>query len=166
MRRWSFELCDDEAFALTQDDSVIESGWTGAEPVAEGELRDREHRIGRTLPPSYRSFLQTTNGYVGGGSVPRIRPAREVKGFVNDEFEWVDIWIETAGAGTPLTVAEHVATRGQDVVNARWQLLSDAIQVSDTYDGAVYRCAPPSATARFSSWWDLLNEEYRTWQAR
>lgn len=181
LRRWSFELCEDEAFALTQDDAVTESGWTGAEPVAEGELRDLEHRIGRTLPPSYRSFLMTTNGYVGGGSVERIRPAREVKGFADDESEWVDIWIETAGAGTPLTVAEHVAARDDDAGNARWQLLSDAIQVSDTYDGAVYLLCPtivddggeweawlfatwlPGA-ARFPSWWDLLNREYRTWQ--
>lgn len=182
LRRWSLELCEDDAFALTQDDEVIESGWTGSEPVAENELRDLERRIGRNLPPSYRSFLKTTNGYVGGGSVRRIRPAREVKPFVDDEAEWVDIWLETAGEGTSLSVGEHTASRGQDVVNARWQLLSDTIQVSDTDDGAVYLLCPtivedgeweawlfatwlPGA-ARFSSWWDLLNHEYQTWQHR
>ena len=86
------------------------------------------------------------------------------------------------GGEPRLTLAEHVATR-DDVVNARWHLLSDAIQISDTYDGAVYLLCPtvideeaeweawlfatwvPGA-ARFTSWWDLLNEEYRTWQAR
>ena len=182
LRRWSLELCEDDAFALTQDDVVIESGWTGSEPVAEDELQDLERRIGRSLPPSYRSFLKTTDGYVGGGSVQRIRPAREVKPFVDDEGEWVDIWLETAGKGTPLSVGEHTATRGQDVVKARWKLLSDTIQVSDTYDGAVYLLCPtivedgeweawlfatwlPGA-ARFSSWWDLVNDEYQTWQAR
>ncbi len=182
LRRWSLELCGDEAFALTQDDAVIESGWTGADPVSEDELGDLERRLGRSLPPSYRSFLMTTNGYVGGGSVERIRPAGEVKPFVDDEGEWVDIWLETAGEGTPLTIAEHVATRGDDVVHARWQLLSDAIQVSDTYDGAVYLLCPtitdpegeweawlfatwlPGA-ARFSSWWELVNAEYQTWKA-
>jgi len=183
LRRRSLELCGDDAFALTQDDVVIESGWTGSEPAAEDELRDLERRLGRNLPPSYRSFLKTTNGYVGGGSVQRIRTALEVKPFVDDEGEWVDIWLDTAGEGTPLTVAEHVATRGHDVVNARWQLLSEAIQVSDTYDGAVYLLCPTVAddegeweawlfatwlpgAARFSSWWDLLTEEYQTWQAR
>ena len=181
LRRWSRELCEDEAFVLTQDDAVIESAWTGTAPVAEDELQDLEHRIGRTLPASYRSFLQTTNGYVGVGSVARIRPARDVKAFVVDESEWVDIWLETSGEESPLSVAEHVATRGQDVVHARWELLADAIQISDTYDGAVYLLCPtivddndeweawlfatwlPGA-ARFSSWWDLLNNEYRTWK--
>lgn len=182
LRRWSLELCEDEAFALSQDDVVIESGWTGSEPVGDEELRDLERRIGRNLPPSYRSFLKTTNGYVTGGSVQRIRPAREVKPFVSDEREWVEIWLETAGEGTPLTVGEHIAARGRDAISARWQLLSDAIQVSDTHDGAVYLLCPtivedgeweawlfaswlPGA-ARFRSWWDLLNDEYATWQAR
>jgi hypothetical protein len=178
LRRWSVELCNDDSFALTQDDAVIESGWTGAEPAAENELRDLERRIGQTLPPSYRSFLLTTNGYVPGSSVSRIRPAREVKPFIDEESDWVDVWIETDTA--PMTVAEHVATRGQDVVNARWQLLSNAIQVSDVFDGAVYLLCPtvvddegeweawhfaswlPGA-ARFASWWDLINAEYRTW---
>lgn len=182
LHRWSLELCEEREFALTQDDVVIESGWTGSDPVADDELRDLEHRVGRDLPPSYRSFLKTTNGYVGGGSVPRIRPASEVRPFVDEESEWVDIWLETAGGEPQLTIDEHVATR-DDVVNARWQLLSDAIQISDTYDGAVYLLCPtvvdeeaeweawlfatwlPGA-ARFTSWWDLLNEEYRTWQAR
>jgi hypothetical protein len=182
LRRWSFELCEDECFALTQADEVIESGWTGSDAVGEDELEDLERRLGRSLPPSYRSFLKTTNGYVGGGSVPRMRTERAVKPFVDDERKWVDIWLETAGERTPLTVAEHVATGGQDVVKARWQLLADAVQVSDTYDGAVYVLCPtivddegeweawlfatwlPGA-ARFSSWWDLVNAEYQAWQA-
>jgi hypothetical protein len=177
LQDWSLELCKKEGFALTQDDAVIESGWTGTDPVGDDELRDLEERIGQTLPPSYRSFLKTTNGYVGGGSVSRIRPAREVTRFVDEEPEWVDVWLETAGDGPPLTIAEHIESRGRDVIEARWQLLSDAIQISDTYDGAVYLLCPtivdqegeweawlfatwlPGA-ARFSSWWDLLNNEH------
>ncbi|MCD6640504.1 MAG: SMI1/KNR4 family protein [Nocardioides sp.] len=183
LRRWSRELCADEAFALTQDDEVVESGWTGADPVGEEELLDLERRLGRSLPPSYRSFLMTTNGYVGGGSGERIRPACEVKPFTVDEGEWVDVWLDTAGDGTPLTMAEHVATRGEDVVHARWELLSDAIQVSDAHDGAVYLLCPsvtdpegeweawlfanwlPGA-ARYASWWDLIDAEHLDWESR
>lgn len=179
--RWSRELCEYEDFVLTQDDAVIESGWTGSNPVDAADLLDLERRLGRTLPPSYRAFLMTTDGYVGGGSVERIRPAREVRPFVEEESEWVEVWLATAGDGPPMSVADHVASRGRDEVIARWQLLSDAIQVSDTFDGAVYLLCPPVAdddgeweawlfanwlpgAARFASWWDLINEEYRNWQ--
>lgn len=183
LRRWSHQLCQDRAFALTQDDPVIEAGWTGAGPASTHDLADLESRLGRALPPSYRAFLETTDGYVGGGSVARARPAREVAPFVVEEREWVDAWLEPHGGGTALTVIEHVACRGRDVVDARWSLLSDAVQVSDTFDGAVYLLCPavvddageweawlfatwlPGA-ARFASWWDLVAEEHRLWQER
>lgn len=174
---WSLELCGDEAFARTLDDAVVESGWTGAGPVSEGDLAELEERLGRTLPPSYRSFLLTSDGYVGGGSVQRIRPAREVRPFTDEEAEWVRIWNDAAGDETPLTIEEHVAARG-DPSSARWPLLSDAIQVSDTDDGAVYLLCPAvvdddgeweawlfaswlAGAARYPSWWDLLNDERR-----
>lgn len=181
LRQWSRELCADEGFILTQDDAVIESGWTGTEPVNERELQDLELRLGRHLPPSYRSFLQTTDGYVGGGTVPRSLPARDVDLFVRQEPDWVATWIESAELSP--TVAEHVATRGQDVLNARWELLTGAIQVSEVYDGAVYLLCPnitddegeweswifatwlPGAE-RFASWWDLFDHECQGWKRR
>ena len=70
----------------------------------------------------------------------------------------------------------------QDCVVFDARHLSTAIQVSEVGDG-VLLLSPAVLTAdgeweawlfatwlpgaaRFSSWWDLLNDEYRTWQAR
>lgn len=173
---WSHELCSDQQFALTQPDEVIESGWTGSGPASDEAIRDLEARLGRRLPPSYRSFLQTTDGFVGGGSVDRIRPASEVRPFVEEEAEWVEIWLDSAGGEAPMSLAEHVASQGEDPVWARWSLLAEAIQVSDVFDGAVYLLCPsvtdergeweawcfanwlPGAD-RHASWWDLLSAE-------
>ena len=88
-------------------------------------------------------------------------------------------WLEGAAGPEPLTIDEHVASRGDDVVSARWQLLTETIQVSDAHDGAVYLLCPavvdgdgeweawlfanwlPGAV-RHRSWWDLLVAEHQS----
>ena len=92
----------------------------------------------------------------------------------------IDIWLDTAGE-TSLTVPEHVASRGLNVAEARWELLTDAIQVSDVNDGAVYLLCPTIAdehgeweawlfatwlpgAQRLGSWWELLRAEYEAWR--
>ena len=44
-----------EAQILTQDDAVVDSGWTGTEPATDADLRDLEDRLG-TLDPGKLAF--------------------------------------------------------------------------------------------------------------
>lgn len=181
LHRWSLQLCGDEEFVLTQDDSTIESGWTGAAPATGDEVAQLEARLGRVLPPSYRTFLLTSNGFITANSVERIRPAAEVRPFSIDESDWIDIWLEAGSEAPSLSIDEHIATRGEEPYCARWELLADTIQVSDTTDGAVYLICPTvtdehgeweawlfatwlAGAQRFASWWDLLTAEHDRWQ--
>lgn len=40
-----------------------EAGWLGFEPAGEEAIAAAEERLGVRLPPSYRNFLQTSNGW-------------------------------------------------------------------------------------------------------
>lgn len=174
LSEWSHALLENADFAITQPDEVVTGGWLGMPPATEAQVVELETRLGRRLPPSYRSFLMTCNGFRGPGTaVSRIRPAQEVRPFVDEEREWADIW--TRESGTELSVEEHVRSRGDDV-RARWALLYGCVQVSDVGDAAVYLLCPDVVDAegeweawlfatwlpgarRYASWWKLLQAE-------
>ena len=175
LRRWSWQMLQVEAFVLHQDDDVVKSGWLGFPPATQSELDSLERRLGRRLPPSYRSFLATTNGFRSGGtSIARIRPAAEVAPFIQEQAQWVDIW--TQGHDDEPSLEQHVADRS-DCVRGRFSLLRTAIQVSDVSDSSVYLLSPdvvdgdgeweawlfatwlPGAV-RHPSWWAMMQAEY------
>ncbi|HEX6489155.1 MAG TPA: SMI1/KNR4 family protein [Candidatus Dormibacteraeota bacterium] len=161
LRRWSREWLQVDAFVLEQEDAVVESGWLGLPGATEDELTALETRLGRRLPRSYRSFLATSNGFLGAGpSIRRIRPAVEVKPFIEEEREWVDIW-------------------NQEGATADGRYLGTAIQVSDVESSTVYLLIPEVLDAdgeweawlfaswvpgavRHPSWWALMQAEYQS----
>lgn len=58
---------------------VRESGWLGHEPCGEGEIRALEERLGRPLPPSFRSFYLVSNGWLDAGPFGEdVWPIQEV----------------------------------------------------------------------------------------
>lgn len=69
-RPW-LELWSEER--ITADDSgeldpeVVRRRWLGFAPAAEADLAATEERLGMRLPPSYRSFLLTTDGWRHAG---------------------------------------------------------------------------------------------------
>jgi hypothetical protein len=59
---------------------LAERGWLGAPPATEAELGALEARLGIPLPPSYRSFLAASNGFVLPGCfVPALRSTESVE---------------------------------------------------------------------------------------
>ncbi|MFE3543885.1 SMI1/KNR4 family protein [Nocardia sp. NPDC059177] len=46
---------------------VVRQGWLGYAPAAEADIAAVEERLGLRLPPSYRSFLLTTDGWRHAG---------------------------------------------------------------------------------------------------
>src|SRR5258707_12268341 len=76
---WSKELLTDEEVIEALPGDVIKSGWLGYDPVTEKQILLAEQRLATRLPHSYRTFLQTTNGWcMTGRFVYRVRPDREI----------------------------------------------------------------------------------------
>ena len=69
LRRWNQELLQSESIREREavlpdlDPAARASGWLGFPGASEGQLQAAEARLGRRLPPSYRSFLQVSNGW-------------------------------------------------------------------------------------------------------
>ena len=107
LREWNRELLDrfdvehPNAFvdpAVTRE--VVASGWLGAPGATADQLAALEARLGVTLPPSYRAFLQASNGFLQPGViVPRLLPCEEVDWYRNAHQQEIDIWLSAAGQG-------------------------------------------------------------------
>jgi hypothetical protein len=160
-------------------EAVIASGWLGYPGVSTAQLEEAEERLGRRLPPSYREFLQVTNGWRGGWMPHWLWPLEEVEPFCTREPDWAKVWLEGRGQAD-LTEAEHLASRARhDPVHFRRAYLRTAIQVSEAWDGNVYLLNSEVVTAegeweawlfgnklpgaeRWPSFWEMLQDVWRT----
>ncbi|HYC31872.1 MAG TPA: SMI1/KNR4 family protein [Gemmatimonadales bacterium] len=82
--------------------AVVQSGWLGSPGATEEQVAALEARLGTSLPPSYRSFLRTSNGFLQPNVlVPRLLPIDEVDWFRAGHQDVIDSWnlgIRTGGA--------------------------------------------------------------------
>ena len=73
--------------------SARSSRWLGYDPAGEDEIEATEQRIGYRLPPSYRAFLLTTNGWRRpAAAVKRLRPAKKVEWLEVDDPQLLEAW--------------------------------------------------------------------------
>ena len=80
--RGFFHYSDED---LEDDENVREivmSQWLGHPPVPEAQILELESRLRRRLPPSYRQFLQVTNGL-------DFHQAQLLKVWPIEEVEWI-----------------------------------------------------------------------------
>jgi hypothetical protein len=89
--------------------------WLGSDGAPEQELAAAESRLGVKLPPTYRAFLSTTNGFGPVGFfVRRLRPVEELVWLRDEDPELIAIWTEETQESE----------------------LAETLAVSDDYDGA------------------------------
>ncbi|WP_405731056.1 SMI1/KNR4 family protein [Streptomyces sp. NBC_01537] len=97
LRTWS-----DERIAVRDlDDESVRHGWLGCEPATQDEIAAVETRLGLRLPPSYRRFLEASNGWrwagefvselCSTGSVGLLRDMTDFLFEMLDEFEQEDL---------------------------------------------------------------------------
>ena len=114
LQKWSDEwLSTDEDFP----NAVRKSRWLGYKPATEEQIAQLEERLGYRLPPSYRSFLATTNGWRRTSSfVERVRAAKDVKWLEDDDPQLVDIWCGSLGesASDPFPQKAYYSYDGRD----------------------------------------------------
>jgi hypothetical protein len=61
---------------------VIASGWLGYPGATDDQIANLEARLGQSLPPSYRAFLEVSNGFrLPGMRIERLLSADEVDWF-------------------------------------------------------------------------------------
>ncbi|MFL5245405.1 MAG: HEAT repeat domain-containing protein [Gemmataceae bacterium] len=88
LQQWSDEwLATEEIFPA----QVRKRRWLGFPPATEKQLLQLEKRLGYELPPSYRNFLLTTNGWLRTSMfIDRIRSVPKVDWLESDAPELLD----------------------------------------------------------------------------
>jgi hypothetical protein len=63
LERWSRGIIESGTFTDDLPADVVDSKWLGYRGATKGEISAAEKRLGKKLPPSYRDFLPTSNGW-------------------------------------------------------------------------------------------------------
>lgn len=182
LQRWSDEWLDPILHEQERSEpfppAVRAARWLGSRGVHADEVRQLEERLGVALPPSYRQFLQVSNGWLDTTeSIERLLPAQEV-GWLRD----IEPDSVCSGDEAPFEVSDeeyYVYGEEQDPCTMRPEYLPHTLKISDTPNATdVYLLNPLVVTAdgeweawyfahwlpgatRYRSFWDLMNDEYR-----
>jgi HEAT repeat protein len=172
LEKFSHALVRDPYYSLELPDDVVESGWLGYPGAGEDEISAAEQRLGFKFPPSYKSFLMTSNGFRHAG----VRDLFHVEQVAYVE----ELMPGVIGEASYEVPDEEYFVYGpeQDPVNMRYVYLPRCIALSSNYDGEMYLLNPavtfgeeceawllshrlPGAN-RYRSFWDLMEEQSRT----
>ena len=142
LTRWSQQLTNTE-LAKRIDPPSESPDWLGFAPATEADIAELEKNLGVILPPSYRAFLLTTNGWRRTTPfISRIRPAAEVNWFRVENEQWAEIYSED---GSNLEDTEYYVYGEDGAPDHRAEHVRSLIQISDVEDG-VYLLNPEAVT--------------------
>jgi hypothetical protein len=183
LAKWNALLLADEEVTSSISPDKVHQGWLGYEPASDDSLRQAERRLGVVLPPTYRTFLQTSNGWqCVGPFIARARPVEEVEWFVTENREWADIHIDACADLERISEDEYLVYGDrQDPTSIRPEYLLSALQISDVTESTVLLLNPEIQTPegeweawffaawaggadRYPSFWDLMADKLRSYQ--
>jgi len=145
------------------------------------QLALAEKRLGVSLPPSYRTFLEATNGCLTGGDfIYEMWPVETIDWFMKLEPQWVEAYTGPGLPDEPTVSDDKYFVYGpkQDPAYLPVEYLTTALQISPTGDNAVYLLNPrvvseageweawffanwlPGAT-RYHSFLDMMLDEFK-----
>ena len=157
----SLSFLEDEDYAASLDDEVVESGWLGRAGASDAEIADLSARLGKPLPPSYESFLRSSNGF-GRISpfIDELWSTREVRPFAVDHAEWIEAYVQPQSTPEQSRVTDDEHRRyGDEQESSRFDAsyLSTAVQISAVGDGVVL--LNPQVTTSEGEWeaWFFAN---------
>lgn len=188
MTAWNQDLLADADIQADLPPEVLAAGWLGYPGATEEQIQQLEERLGTPLPPSYRAFLQFTNGWRATGHfIPALWSTEEVEWFAVRNQETIDVWLEgeryDGREPDPVPDEEYLAYgaegAGEDTFRSAY--LQTTLEISDRERAgtAVYLLNPqivtpegeweawffahwiPGAT-RYRSFWELMQHEYRS----
>lgn len=146
---------------------VADSGWLGSPGASEAEIQSAEARLGMAFPPSYRAFLQASDGFLlPGFIVPRLRPVREVQWLRDEDPETIARWAEYAEPGSPEAELDGcLQISDRELIGTAVYLLNPARRDGDEWE-AVHLAHWSPGAERFGSFPHLLVEESRRFAQR
>ena len=99
LRRWSGEAIENgDDIGLTVTAEARASGWIGTPPASASAVAAAEARLGRVLPPSYKSFLTVTDGWpVLSMDYGSLRPVTGIAWLRDAEPELLEILRDSSG---------------------------------------------------------------------
>lgn len=174
LERWSRAILaspDVDAFGLPE--SAVEAAWLGYPPAHEAQILGVEARLALPLPPSYRAFLQVTNGWRHTGlAIARILPVEQIDTFGSLHPAWAAQWAAQNNA------ADY--DLALDAVD--YEMLPDTLAISTVGDGAIMLLNPAVQTAhgeweawlfadwypgvvRYESFWSMLRQQLTSLEA-
>ena len=172
---WSRELMKTE-LAKCIEPAPESPDWLGFPPATPSDIDELEHRLGVMLPPSYKAFLQVSNGWLRTTTfIGRIRPTTEVDWFRVENEQWGKVYSES---GSDWEDKKYYAYGDDGAQDHRAAHMSSLLQISDVDDG-VYLLNPKAVTPdgeweawffanwipgaiRYPSFAHLMLHEYRT----
>lgn len=162
LREWSQEIVESKQkqkseasegtvskHAIAQ--STVKEYWLGYSGATEEQILAAETRLGITLPPSYREFLKTSNGW--RETTPFINhlcSTEEISWFPNSHPDWLRQWgkryrqkisLESNGSNRQSSVSDEdyfIYGNKQDCRHVRVEYLEAALAISEVNDDAVY----------------------------
>ena len=136
---------EDTRIAETVRKGKAAADWLGEPSATEAEIIAAEQRLGLRLPPSYRAFLEETNGFDHiGYFIYRLYMAAEIDWFRVRNQDWIDAYqnpINKEPGTEDITPEEHLANPN-DSVRFRTAYLSSCLQISEEGDSAVVLLNP------------------------
>jgi len=149
LTEYNLELLSYEPVVEALPREIIKVGWLGYAGASEEEVAATEKLLTTRLPPSYRAFLKTSNGWrFPSISIFDLLPAAKVVWFREQNQEWIDAYVGPSADLPPLSDKEYFVYGGkQDCIKFRTEYLQTALQVSDVGDGAVVLLNPKVVTA-------------------
>ena len=184
LEQFSRSLLADDNIRAQQSQEILNSGWLGFPGASQEEIGVLEERLGIELPPSYRRFLQTTNGWRNSGSfIHRVWSTHEIAWFSEHHQQWIDAYTDPRHKLPPISDEDYYRHgEEQAPTTFRGEYLQTDLQISDVGDSAVYLLNPKVVTNegewkawffanwlpgadRYRSFRELMEAEYRNFLA-
>lgn len=135
---WSKQIMQ-SSLASQVEPSPRSDDWLGFEPATKKDIAELEQRLAVALPPSYKSFLRSSNGWLRTTSfIGRIRPTQEVDWFCVENERWAEVYAES---GSDLPDRKYYDYGEEGAHDHRAEHLFSLLQISDVDDG-VYLLNP------------------------
>ena len=136
--------------------------WLGYPPATPDQLARLEARLGRDLPPSYRAFLQASNGFLQPGMlVWRLLPVDEVEWFRVRNAQTLEA-LKPVDGETAEILAGCLEISAREMAGTAVFLLNSRVVGADGEWEALHYAHWNPGIRRYASLWDLMQSEYRS----
>jgi hypothetical protein len=160
LQAWNSVVFQDPEFMEFLPTEMRESGWFGRPSATPAQIAQAEHRLGTTLPPSYRDFLSASNGWnYLDASIKKVYSTEEVDWLRVRHRLLIDIELSSY---TYLVSDEQYFVYGeqQNADYFRPQYMAATLQISEMADGSVLLLNPKVVTpdGEWEAWY------YASWR--